>query len=92
MTLNFNLPRIPRLHPMVLSINADVAVPTFFSTNLICKYTSPEQLTGFASFRGKIGAGKIDIVLDNGLQISGPIEGRPSQARDFVGAGPWLMG
>lgn len=84
---------------LVLNINADVAVTSFYSKGsekgdmtLIVKYrTTADDLTGFARFKGTIGAGRIAMNLDNGVTITGKIIGGPTVSQGFVGTGTWTM-
>lgn len=83
---------------LIFNVNADIAFVSFSSTgasngtkSLTCTYTSLEQLTGFSRFKGTIGERKINITLDNGMTISGPLEGGPSRVQTFIGGGSWLL-
>jgi hypothetical protein len=75
--------------PLTLHINADVAVPIFTGANLILRYDTPADLTGFNRIdRGVIGGGEINFT-NRKVQISGPIEGGPKEEQPSLGRALW---
>lgn len=87
------------LTTMVLNINADVAVKSFYSkeadnghSTLVVTYNDlADDCTGFARFNGNVGAGTITITLESGVKITGDIVGGPKEKQSFVGTGTWTM-
>jgi len=78
--------------PVRLNINADVAIVTFSGPKLTMTYKYEEDLTGFTTFRGVIGAGTIRFTTGAGVEFSGPIEKGPKGKQSFVGTGTWTTG
>lgn len=74
---------------------ASVAVPAFSSASgaITIHYTDPSggQFYGTPSFGGVIGAGKINLALDNGVTMDGDISGGPETQEKFYGMGNMLL-
>jgi hypothetical protein len=84
---------------VTLSVNSDVAVPKFQSNGAARDHLSSTSLQmeskkwecsiGFAEFVGELGVGRIRIVTDKAVVISGAIEDGPIASERFVGTGTW---
>ena len=79
--------------PVNFNANSDVSVPKFWSDlkGLTLLYT--KVVSGYTSFTGTIGNGRIFLKTEKGpVTIKGPIHGGPEEGQTFVGSGTWIQG
>lgn len=65
------------------------AVQEFMCSNATLTYTSVSQLTASRSFGGRVGTTDVNLVLDNGPTIVGPLDMPISPASSLSGSGIW---
>ncbi|KIK02745.1 hypothetical protein K443DRAFT_509710 [Laccaria amethystina LaAM-08-1] len=79
--------------PVTFNANSDVSVPKFWSDPKGLTLLYDEVVSGYTSFRGTIGNGRIFLKTEKGpVTIKGPIHGGPSEGQTFVGSGTWIQG
>lgn len=79
--------------PITFNANSDVPVPKFWSDPKGLTLLYDEGVSGYTSFRGTIGDGRIFLKTEKGpITIKGPIHGGPSEGQTFVGSGTWVQG
>lgn len=77
---------------MVFRGNFSVAQPTFISqlgTTITLTYSKDADLKGYLNFTGFLGGEKINLTLDNGNALFGPIHSGPAEVTPVTGNGLW---
>jgi hypothetical protein len=72
------------------NVNTGVPLTPFWSETVwVTSGTIQDILCGFCLFEGVVGENWLKIALDNGVVISGYIQGGPVVVQSIVGAGTW---
>jgi hypothetical protein len=86
---------------LALNVNSDVAVPRFKSrgatndanslASLVVEFDRTQDVTGFTTFNGTIGAGQLQLFTTKRVWVHGEIDGGPEKTQTFIGTGTWTM-
>lgn len=76
-----------------LEFNGDFpsSLQAFSSTNAILTWTKNHQLTGDRNVIGVVGVDTINITIENGPTITGPLDSSISPQSSVSGSGTWTM-